>query len=219
MNATALRTTFAAPCRLFWARSLRPSPPCCRPSSSASGSRVGAPALPGDGDRVRYYDLHGKVQFTTFGELKVIAAEAKASKNRDLIRVDYGTDVVAEPTPTFRLLQPNELETLVRKTRHHREHQYFARVEPGSSMADAAASRRIHEKMVRIKVGVSDHDLDVVVAKVRKWLKPGNTFVNLIISSGSHKAGEEAKALEAQIRAKLLTHDQLDLSKLSVKFS
>ncbi len=135
----------------------------------------------------------------TFGELRRLASEQKADKDRDLIRVFLGGRT--ERLKTFKLMSTRELETAVRKARHLKTKVVHERVEVDPSAPTTTVTvlgDRVHEKQLKISSNVSGHDLEVAIRRVRKWLGKG-LYVRLAIMSaaGTDKrgAGELADAI------------------------
>ena len=191
-----------------------------------------------DDDEVRYIDINHEIQTLKFHELKKIAEKQYNEKGRNLVQVKLNSDKYArnfdktfkQQTATFRILQPSELEELVRKSKQHRKGQSFQILSPtlfmtsnvncdqAENSVDATnissmKSSKIGHKNLPLKVGIAEHDLQSAIKRITKWLNRRNIFVTVVISTSGKKV--EGTALEKNIRTQLESVEGIE--NLSVK--
>ena len=118
----------------------------------------------GDGDKERL----------SFGDLRARAAEAKADKGRDLIRVIRSGGGKSNVSAAFSLMSPSELEVAVRMARQKKSRVIHERVSlDGEGQDEAAGSERIREKQLVISANLGEEHLQLTTRRVRKWLEKG----------------------------------------------
>ena len=162
-----------------------------------------------DDAEVRYFDAKHELQTMTFQELKQLATEQYNEKGRNLVKVKVSSDKLKyeDRTATFRTLSMKELEELVRKNKQYQRQQFFKIMEPQKYLTSeielqtdnplkpetvAKSSGKIKYKQITINASIGDHDLQVAVKRMNKWLSNPNIIVTLNIKTkGKNEEREE----------------------------
>ena len=172
-----------------------------------------------DEEEVRYYNSKNEAVTLKFSELKELARKQYHEKGRNLVEIKLSGDQLRHEASfgTFRTLQNNELEDLVRKNHQHQKQRTFRIISPsvyldmeidhiendsGSSSNNLSSkSGKLRQKQLPIKVGIGNHDLQAAITRINKWLSSGTTFVTVSIAAkGKRKEGME---LENNIKSQL----------------
>ena len=172
-----------------------------------------------DDQEVRYYNSKNEAVTLKFSELKELARKQYHEKGRNLVEIKLSGDQLRHESSfgTFRTLQNNELEDLVRKNRQHQKQRTFRIISPsvyldmeidhiennsGSSSNNLSSkSGKLRQKQLPIKVGIGNHDLHAAITRINKWLSGGTTFVTVSIAAkGKRKEGME---LENNIKSQV----------------
>ena len=197
-NNTATTTTMSAVVFSVFSRQFRPL-------VSNSRSLILSPALaknvlPSDETTVNFIDLKFQKHQLTFADLKAKAAEAKVAKDRALVHALVSG--VANPVPTFHLVNLNELQALVRKSRKHGKGIMFSVVD-----LEKDSMKRIKWKEFVVSTSGTQNITDILVAKVRAELEKDN-FVRIVFKSGKAESSENfvdnfvAKCLDGELASK-----------------
>ena len=162
-----------------------------------------------DDAEVRYFDAKHELQTMTFQELKQLATEQYNEKGRNLVKVKVSSDKLKyeDRTATFRTLSMKELEELVQKNKQYQRQQFFEIIEPQKYLTSelelqtdnplkpetvAKSSGKIKYKQITINASIGDHDLQVAVKRMNKWLSNPNIIVTLNIKTkGKNEEREE----------------------------
>ena len=180
-----------------------------------------------DDAEVRYFDAKHELQTMTFQELKQLATEQYNEKGRNLVKVKASSDKLKYEniTATFRTLSMKELEELVRKNRQHQRQQSFEVIEPqkyltselelktdntfvGKPETLAKGSTKIKYKQITINASIGDHDLQVAVKRINKWLSNPNIIVTLNIKSKAKN--EEREEFVKKVKHHLGSDAEID---------